>query len=636
MTVSRTSLPTLVFALLAFHAGAQDGTSGRATAPPRQLNQPHAASQNSPDASTEGLQDDSRSEQTDQDGDEAPEYSTEGLLDDVPEDERSKTERAPAAESGKSAPVVIVPDGPVIPPPQPVQIGTLGRVDGAAVGLLDSSNGGFESNIWNGSPRDQIENLLSTLPLGSTDSAVRALARRLILTKADTPDGVVRRSMATVRIEKLLDAGLVDDAGALAALAQVRDDPDFARVQANALLFAARTKDVCGDLTLTRLSADDTFWLQLRTYCAAASGDTATADLTRSVIDARGESDASFNTLLNDVLSGARNPPGKIAKPTAIHVFLIRKAGVPLNADVAARLGTPGDVLAMRDRQNPPAVRLAAAERALKSGAATFADIKDVAEAQKSPPANASSPLDTAPKLSFLNGQLLLRRAAQLETQPAVKAAFLHEALILGDKAGFFDLASRLQADGVLALDPNTVPPDQRPLLGWALLLAGKNEAASRWIGDAHAPHAVLALVTGRPDSAQADLSELARDVSVEPKAPNPNRPFEALILGLYDALGYTLPADAKSTAQTASAKHWPGRRPDSDAMQKMVQAAAMPSRKGEAVLRVLGVVGAKGPGDLAPDVTVECVRALEEMGIKEAAHALAAHALLLYRPSAS
>jgi hypothetical protein len=68
--------------------------------------------------------------------------------------------------------------------------------------------------------------------------------------------------------------------------------------------------------------------------------------------------------------------------------------------------------------------------------------------------------------------------------------------------------------------------------------------------------------------------------------------------------------------------------------MQKIMQAANAPERKGEAVLRILVAVGAAGPRDLAPDVTIEFVRLLQGMGLKDSARALAVHALLLYRPS--
>jgi hypothetical protein len=67
--------------------------------------------------------------------------------------------------------------------------------------------------------------------------------------------------------------------------------------------------------------------------------------------------------------------------------------------------------------------------------------------------------------------------------------------------------------------------------------------------------------------------------------------------------------------------------------MKKLMQAVSAADRRGEAVLRILDIIGPKGLGDLAPDVTIELVRALEEMGVRDSARAFALHALLLYRP---
>ena len=64
------------------------------------------------------------------------------------------------------------------------------------------------------------------------------------------------RALVTIRLEKLLQGGLVDDAGEIAAAIHLDNDPDFARVQADALLYAGHDKDVCGDLTATRLSSE--------------------------------------------------------------------------------------------------------------------------------------------------------------------------------------------------------------------------------------------------------------------------------------------------------------------------------------------------------------------------------------------
>jgi hypothetical protein len=642
MTGCRTSAATAAFILAAFAALAQDSNSDRATAPPRRLGDPGASVQ--PPASPETAEDRSgqpepdygESQDSASDLDEnSPEVSTDDLLDDVPEDERSHAQTAaPAASAPRDLPPAAeIAPGPALPKPPAVQVAPLGRIDGAPVGLLDSDNGGFQPNMWNGSSREQIEDLLVRVPAVSSDYAIRALARRVILTRSDAPGGIVHRALITLRIEKLLGAGMIDEAGALAAIANLDNDLDFSRTQATALLYANRAKEVCSDLTSPRQTQDDLFWLQLRIYCAAAGGDTSTADLTRGILEARGETDSAFNILLDDALKGAKKPPGKIAKPSAIHVFLMRQAGLSIGNEMAAQLGTPATVLAMRDTRNPPAARLAAADRAVRVGAASLAELKSVADAQDMPASQLGSASETAQRLSFLGGQFLLHLAARSETRPAAKAGLLHTALLLGEKAGLFALASKLQADVAMSVDAAAVPADRRPLIGWSLILAGKTEAAARWIGNASAPHAVLALAMEKDENAQADLSDLARDLNADPKPVNSNQPFEALVLGLYDALGRTIPDDAKSAAETASATRWPGRRPDGDTMKKLMQAVSAADRRGEAVLRILDIIGPKGLGDLAPDVTIELVRALEEMGVRDSARAFALHALLLYRP---
>ena len=68
--------------------------------------------------------------------------------------------------------------------------------------------------------------------------------------------------------------------------------------------------------------------------------------------------------------------------------------------------------------------------------------------------------------------------------------------------------------------------------------------------------------------------------------------------------------------------------------MAQLAAATGQPGRKGEALLLILGAIGANGPGDLAPDVTVGFVRTLVQEGVPDAAKLLAIDALLLYKPA--
>ncbi|HVV64168.1 MAG TPA: hypothetical protein VHC42_01770 [Rhizomicrobium sp.] len=641
MIACRISLAAALVAFAACAAMAQSD-SQRATAPPRSLDAPLAGADQPPDVSTDELKDDSAPDARQDEGSARPKAGDEdddskSFMDDDLIDDYQPEQPAPAKGAAPpEQPAADVPEGPVAPKPEAVEVGSLGAPEGGDAGSLDAGNGGFESNMWNGSSRAEIESLLSRIPLASEDGAVRALARRVILTRADAPEGPGKRALISIRIEKLIGAGMIDEAGALAAQVRLGNDPDFARVQASALLVAGRDRDACSDLTGSRLSEGALFWLQLRAYCAAATGDPSTAELTRGVIEAQGKTDAAYDTLVEDALTGAKTPPGHIAKTSPVHLFLLRKAGIPVGADAVSAGGAAAAVLAMRDPRNPAKVRLDAAERALRAGAADYADLKAAIDAQSIPASEVAAAAAAARKLPFLEGQALLRRAAQLQSLPAEKAGLVHEALTLGDKAGLFDVAAHLQADVALSIDPTAAPPDTAPLIGWALLLTGRTEGAARWIGNDAAAASVLALASGDTGAALADLTAIAAKLAADPKQPDPNQPFEALTLGLYDALGRTLPVDAKTQAVAVAATRWPGRRPSPEAMQAMVKAAAAPDRKGEALLRILDIVGAKGPGDLAPDVTIEIVRALDEMGVKDAARDFALHAILLYRPPAA
>lgn len=544
-------------------------------------------------------------------------------------------------------PVADAPDKPV--PPQPdappiaatlppadkaVVVDSLGTSEGPAIGLLNSTNGGLGESLWSGTSRVDAEELLTRIPLASADPVLRALAKRLVLTKADAPIGPSKRAFVTLRIEKLLDAGLIDEAGTLAAQASIPNDPEFARVQADALLIANRASDICSERTATRLTAAEPFWLQLRAYCAAAAGDTATADLTRAVLEAQGNGDKAYDALFNDVLGHKLIPPGHIAHPTAMHVFLLRQAGLPISGEVAAAMGTPANLLAMRDTRNSPQIRIEAADRIIRTGAASVAELKALAEAGDIPTDRLATALSDAPNLPFFVGQVLLRRAAQLETRPDAKAQLVFTALSLGEKTGLLPLAAGLQGDIAASIKPMPAKHDMAHLYARALLLAGMPDAAERWLSDRDAMRGAVDLVApnaARDAKAQAIYAAYVAELTADPPMPDADGAYKALLLGLADVLGKSLPPDAKAHVPSLEAQHWAGKRPGTT--QRLEAASLKPERKGEALLLILGVVQTNGLRDMAPDVTIELVRLLGEMNLPDTAHRLAVEALALYVP---
>jgi hypothetical protein len=546
-----------------------------------------------------------------------------------PEDAKApaKTpETPPDTQPAQPSAVPVVNGGPVAPP-APVEVDSLGKPEGLPAGTLDDTNGGLGEHLWSGTARSTAEDLLKRAPLASVDPVFRDLTKRVILTKAGAPPGASKQAFAGLRLEKLLDGGLTVEAGAIAAQASVPGDDDFARLQAGAVLLANRP-DACGDATAARQSSGEVFWMQLRAFCATLSGDSATAELTNAVMAAQGHGDNAYKILSADVLNHQSVPPGTIAHPTEMHVYLLLQAGLPIPEALAQKMGTSVNLLVLRDTRQTPRARFEAAERVAATGTATAAELKKVANVQDLPLARVASAAADAPKLPFFMGQVLLHRAAAIAPRPDEKERLVLEAIELGNKAGMAPLSAALQADVAVLLKPSAADPNARAFAR-ALLLAGRPDAAARWASGDAVMRVVVAYASQDPariGAVQHDLSAFA--ASLSKPDPDADRSYKALVLGLAEALGWQLPEKAKAVAMPSDGVH-----PAAATMRTLQEIASKPERRGEAILLLLDTVRSIGLADLAPEATVECVRLLQAMNQAEAAHALALDALAQFVP---
>ena len=546
---------------------------------------------------------------------------------------RSLGEPTPANQT--DAPYVPPPSGAIVQP-APVEVDALGTAEGPPVGTLDATNGGFGDHLWSGSDRGKTETLLARAPIVSGDPVLRDLVRRTVLTRAAAPPGQAKKAFVTMRIERLLDAGLVKEAGALAAQAAVPNDEEFARLQATAILLASRAADACGPATALRQTAGEVFWLQLRAYCADAAGDSATADITKAVLKAQGHYDPAYETLVEDVLTKKQLAPGAIANPTAIHIFLIQQAGLPVTDPVARKMGTAENLLVARDSRNSPRARFEAAERIVATGALSAPDLIKIADAQDLPLNRLANAAAEAPNLPFFMGQVVLRRAAAIETRPEENARLAALALTLGEKAKQSPLAAALEADVIASLKPTPVTREHARSFARALILAGRSDLAGRWTQGDVVMKVVAAFATQDPArlaAVQSDLSAFAASLIKTPPAPDADRSYKVLVLGLADVLGFTMPADAKAAAISLESNTWDGERPGPGQMRTIHELARSPERRGEAVLMITGAIQTFGLKDLAPDVTIAFVRLLTQINEPAAARSLALEAMAEYVP---
>lgn len=254
----------------------------------------------------------------------------------IPAEQGPVSDVTPDQDTQQDAPDLPDATGPVDQTGK-VSIGDINVLDGDAVGLIDEAAGGLGPDMWVNARRDELERLLAAMPVESNDFAIRSLERRLLLTASQSPVGAGKRALITIRIEKLMQGGMVEDAGALAAKARLPHDGDFARAQADAILLAGDAANACGDATEERLSNGEVFWLELRAYCYAAVGDSGQVELIDQLLEAQGKANADYRMLRDDAVQHLNYMPGPIANPTALDVFLIKTAGMPVPAELVDR-----------------------------------------------------------------------------------------------------------------------------------------------------------------------------------------------------------------------------------------------------------------------------------------------------------
>jgi len=94
------------------------------------------------------------------------------------------------------------------------------------------------------------------------------------------------------------------------------------------------------------------------------------------------------------------------------------------------------------------------------------------------------------------------------------------------------------------------------------------------------------------------------------------------------------LPMEAQDAVEPLVRQPSPGRRPPQALMQR-IDRASLSGARGEVALGVIAALGTQGARDLAPDIVVRLVRALQTAGIGDGAREVALEAMLL-RPAAS
>jgi len=527
-----------------------------------------------------------------------------------------------------------------------VQVGGLGDVEGPVAGTLDDGNGGLGYGMWSGSERAAMEAMLLHAPAANTSPASRMLLRRALLTSAPPPEGPWRTPFMALRIQKLLEAGELGDASDLAARFPGSNNAEIAHAQAEALLYAGRDANACGDATAYRLQDAAQYWIELRAYCYAVTDDAAALDLTRAVIAAQQLQDPAFLPLL-DAHAGAKpKQPIVVPAPSALHVRMFERLKLPITPEMI-ELGVSASMVAVRSTVTPPDVRLAAAAKVLRAGALAGPPLSQMLALQKFKPQDLAVAAALAPSEPVLQGLARLKAALKAQSDPGKRAELIYTAFRIGEREGLFAQVATAFGDEAAALQSSPDWSGWAPLMARGLLMAGRPDVARAWFDmivqrlpqlKNTISELELIFALGAPGEtqhalSQASLSWLA-DESSATNSSAEDRARAALYIGLFDALGRPLSPALQARVPDLINSSLPGRRP-APALMARVESAALAGRRGEAVLAIVSAMGPQGPAGLAPDVTVRFVRALQTLGLNDLARALATEAAIVPAPAA-
>ena len=355
-----------------------------------------------------------------------------------------------------------------------------------AVGLLDSANGGLPADMWRGADARIVTGLLPKLPAATGSAAMNGLARRLLLSVAQPPQGVDPAEFLGLRIERLVALGqgaevesLLRGAGELANAPQVRD----ARV--DQLLLNGDVQSACP--LVRELVRDDpsAHWQKALVFCQRVDGELTQADLGLSLLADQGVEVGPAYLELDRALQGASGivlPSMADADPLLLAMAMTAGVAIPVDA---ADTDDPAVLVALA--RNPAVdldTRLVAAEKAVAQAvldAKVLAVTYDEVTFDADDRANA---LTRAQQLGGAKGRALLFQAAQAQPSLTGRGEAYRALLLNAAKEG--GVAAYAAAARAIRVELTALRPT--PELAWfapdavtALLVAGDPEAAARW-----------------------------------------------------------------------------------------------------------------------------------------------------------
>ena len=494
----------------------------------------------------------------------------------------------------------------------------------AAPDLFSTGQGKSDlpNDLWRGSSGALAKLVIPEVATHPVTPAAAALARHVLEVGGNGPEGAGNDAdLAGARAEALLWLG--DAAAAQAITDGVPNLPQLtalSRVAAQAALIAGQDDKACAIGDGLVMGREGAFWLRLRAYCQARTGQGPAAQLTLELAEQQ-EHHPDFERLMTALLAGGGATGVDATLDDPLDFAISRKLGLDWTAALGAAPASVAVAVA-RDPNAPPPARLAAAARAARLGVATPEAYGALTPAPTAlPPPDATGPAGEAALvvLAGTTNDLTLKESAVI-------------ALLKRAKDGpEFQALARLIAPAISQIMA------AHPVLRQPFLFAMASAAA----GDVASAKAARALVgQGAPAPAPADLALLDAligassspvdpsavdalgSVAAGPDAAARSRAAGALaLIGAYAPLGPQARFDVSDVDFGAS--HLPSGR------LLALEQAADQGRIGDTALYVLGTCVEAGPAGPTSAERALMVRSLAKARLDADARAFAIEGLV-------
>ena len=543
-----------------------------------------------------------------------------------------------------------------------VAVSELPKVSPGWLGILSEEEGGLGWEMWKGTDASFAKNLIELLPVNAPSSAMRSLAKRLLLSRASQPQKKLSSGLSVIgpdgeplktktedskllslRFSKLAHLGAGDELLELSKEVPPEDMVDrLAKEAINARLLSGETKDVCNEVKSLSRRTNELHWRKVLVVCQLIEGNRDAALLSLELLLAELKTEDTFSSLVYSLADGFSPPVESHIESIYFEILIAVLPGDQLD-EQRLKLSPSGKRVVALNIIHPWKLRILSAEKAVAAGVLESRTLGELCNEYKFESNIFARAATESKNMEGHKARSLLYQASLQTTSYVERARFLR---LLLDRADQEDLFSAYSATVLPIL--STLSP--RSDLIWfaataarAAMAGGNYKLASEWLGflgktadlDFEASGSLLRLlpliaVSGQP-LPRPFISSQATDVwsGIPDTLSKKEKQLRASrLLVLLGAMGINVTEGSWRNLINEGNIYVEEIIPSSALRYQLIDAAEN-NRFAEVVAISLIMLGSDGPSKSSLISLNAVIRAMRNVGLEEDARAIAIEAAI-------